>query len=89
MARIQGVDLPRDKRVEIALTYIYGIGRTRAKEILGKAGVEEGIKVKDLSEDEVADMLRDKIARGLACVELCPHCGKPLAVGTSRAAKDM
>jgi voltage-gated potassium channel len=43
----------------------------------------------NLSEDEVADMLRDKIARGLACVELCPHCGKPLAVGTSRAAKDM
>lgn len=53
MARIAGVDLPSGKRVEIGLTYIYGIGRTRAREILGKAKVEEGIKVKDLSEAEV------------------------------------
>ena len=53
MARIAGVDLPSGKRVEIGLTYIYGIGRTRAKNILGKAKVEEGIKVKDLSEAEV------------------------------------
>ena len=53
MARIAGVDLPSGKRVEIGLTYIYGIGRTRAMTILSKAKVEEGIKVKDLSEDEV------------------------------------
>ena len=53
MARIAGVDLPSGKRVEIGLTYIYGIGRTRAKKILTKAKVEEGIKVKDLSEAEV------------------------------------
>ena len=53
MARIAGVDLPAGKRVEIGLTYIYGIGRTRAIKILEKAKVEEGIKVKDLSEDEV------------------------------------
>ncbi|MDH3813201.1 MAG: 30S ribosomal protein S13 [Acidobacteriota bacterium] len=53
MARIAGVDLPSGKRVEIGLTYIYGIGRNRAKKILGKAKVEEGIKVKDLSEAEV------------------------------------
>lgn len=53
MARIAGVDLPSGKRVEIGLTYIYGIGRTRAMKILEKAKVEEGIKVKDLSEDEV------------------------------------
>ncbi len=53
MARIAGVDLPSGKRVEIGLTYIYGIGRTRAKKILGKAKVEEGVKVKDLSEAEV------------------------------------
>ena len=53
MARIAGVDLPSGKRVEIGLTYIYGIGRTRAKKLLGKAKVEEGIKVKDLSEAEV------------------------------------
>mgnify|MGYP003572950473 FL=1 len=53
MARIAGVDLPSGKRVEIGLTYIYGIGRTRAKKILVKAKVEKGIKVKDLSEAEV------------------------------------
>ena len=53
MARIAGVDLPSGKRVEIGLTYIYGIGRTRALKILSTAKVEEGIKVKDLSEDEV------------------------------------
>ena len=53
MARIAGVDLPSGKRVEIGLTYIYGIGRTRAMKILERAKVEEGIKVKDLSEDEV------------------------------------
>ena len=53
MARIAGVDLPSGKRVEIGLTYIYGIGRTRAMKILVTAKVDEGIKVKDLSEDEV------------------------------------
>ncbi len=53
MARIAGVDLPSGKRVEIGLTYIYGIGRTRARKILGTAKVEEGIMVKDLSEAEV------------------------------------
>ncbi len=58
MARIAGVDLPANKRVEIGLTYIYGIGRTRAKGILGKADVTEGIKVKDLSEDEVLRLQR-------------------------------
>ena len=58
MARIAGVELPTAKRVEIGLTYIYGIGRMRAIKILGTAGVEEGIKVKDLSEDEVLRIQR-------------------------------
>jgi small subunit ribosomal protein S13 len=58
VARIAGVDLPSGKRVEIGLTYIYGIGRTRAIGILGKADVAEGIKVKDLSEDEVLRIQR-------------------------------
>lgn len=58
MARIAGVDLPSGKRVEIGLTYIYGIGRTRAKDILGRAKVDEGIKVKDLSEDEILRIQR-------------------------------
>ncbi|MDD2294925.1 MAG: 30S ribosomal protein S13 [Eubacteriales bacterium] len=53
MARIAGVDLPREKRVEIGLTYIFGIGRTSAAEILKKSGVSPDTRVKDLSEDEV------------------------------------
>jgi len=53
MARIAGVDLPRDKRVEIGLTYIYGIGRPTATEILEKSGVNPDTRVKDLSEEEV------------------------------------
>jgi len=52
MARISGVDLPRDKRVEIGLTYIYGIGRQTSLEILKKAGVNPDTRIKDLSEDE-------------------------------------
>jgi small subunit ribosomal protein S13 len=54
VARIAGVDLPRDKRVEIGLTYIYGIGLTRSKEILVKTGVNPDTRVRDLSDAEVA-----------------------------------
>ena len=53
MARIAGVDLPRDKRVEIGLTYIYGIGRTNSDKILEKAGVNGDTRVRDLTDDEV------------------------------------
>jgi len=53
LARIAGVDLPRDKRVVIALSYIYGIGKSRAAEILSHAGVSPDTRVKDLTEDEV------------------------------------
>lgn len=53
MARIAGVDLPRTKRVEIGLTYIYGIGRKRSNDILGVAGVKGDVRVKDLSEEDV------------------------------------
>ncbi|MGI6036799.1 MAG: 30S ribosomal protein S13 [Limnochordia bacterium] len=53
MARIAGVDLPRDKRVEISLTYIFGIGRSRANEILAKTGINPDTRVRDLTEDEV------------------------------------
>jgi len=52
MARIAGVDLPRDKRIEIGLTYIFGIGRKTATDILEKAGVDPNIRVKDLSEED-------------------------------------
>jgi len=53
MARIAGVDIPRDKRVEISLTYIYGIGRSTSNQILGKAGVDPDTRVKDLAEADV------------------------------------
>lgn len=54
MARIVGVDLPRDKRVEIGLTYIYGIGLSRSQEILAKSGVNPDIRVKDLSDADIS-----------------------------------
>ena len=53
MARISGVDLPRDKRVEIGLTYIYGIGRASSNRILAEAGVDPNTRVRDLTDDEV------------------------------------
>jgi len=58
MARIAGVDLPRTKRVEVGLTYIYGIGRKRSTDILTAAGVEPSIRVQDLSEDDVRKISR-------------------------------
>ena len=60
MARINGVDLPREKRVEIGLTYIYGIGRTSASKICEKAGVDPATRVRDLTDEEVSK-LRDCI----------------------------
>ncbi|MCK5757491.1 MAG: 30S ribosomal protein S13 [Clostridiales bacterium] len=60
MARIAGVDLPREKRIEIGLTYIFGIGRTSSQKILEKTGVSPDTRVKDLTESEVAN-LRDAI----------------------------
>lgn len=60
MARIAGVDLPRDKRVEIGLTYIFGIGRKTANQILASTGVNPDTRIKDLTEDEVSK-LRDYI----------------------------
>ena len=56
MARIAGIDLPKDKRIEIGLTYIYGIGRKTASDILEKTGVNPDTRVKDLSDDEVAKL---------------------------------
>ena len=60
MARLAGVDIPRDKRVVIALTYIYGIGRTRSVEILKATDIDESIRVKDLSDEQLV-ALRDYI----------------------------
>ncbi len=62
MARIAGVDIPRDKRVVISLTYIYGIGRTRSVEILKTTGISEDTRVKNLSDDQLV-ALRDEIEK--------------------------
>ena len=64
MARLVGVDLPRDKRMEIALTYIYGIGRTRSQEILEATGIDRNLRTKDLTDDQVTH-LRDYIEGNL------------------------
>ena len=60
MARLVGVDLPREKRLEVALTYIYGMGRSRAKETLSQTGVNPDLRVRDLSDDDIVK-LRDWI----------------------------
>jgi small subunit ribosomal protein S13 len=60
MARLAGVDIPRDKRVEIALTYIYGVGRTRSQQTLAATGIDPNIRVKDLTDDQLL-VLREHI----------------------------
>ena len=64
MARLVGVDLPRDKRMEVALTYIYGVGRTRSNEILAATGIDKDLRTKDLTDDQVTH-LRDYIEGNL------------------------
>jgi small subunit ribosomal protein S13 len=60
MARLAGVDLPREKRLEVALTYIYGVGKTRAKNVLTETGISPDVRVKDLTDAELVQ-LRDNI----------------------------
>ncbi|MBX9471848.1 30S ribosomal protein S13 [Microcella sp.] len=60
MARLAGVDIPRDKRVEVALTYIYGVGRTRSLQTLSATGIDPNVRVKDLTDDQLV-ALRDHI----------------------------
>lgn len=62
MARIAGVDLPREKRIEVGLTYIFGIGNTKAKEILDKTGLSPDTRVRDLTDDEISK-LRETIEK--------------------------
>ncbi len=62
MARIEGVDLPRDKRIEVALTYIYGIGRSSSQEILEKTGVSKDVRVRDLTEADL-QAIRDQVSQ--------------------------
>ena len=80
MARLVGVDLPRDKRMEIALTYIYGIGRTRSQEILAATGIDRDLRTKDLTDDQVTQ-LRDYIEGNLKVEgDLQPRAGFDLIV---------
>ena len=78
MARIAGVDLPRDKRIEIGLTYIFGLGRKSATDILAATGVNPDTRVRDLSEDDVSK-LRDYID-----VYKRQSWNKPIGCGTRR-----
>ena len=71
MARIAGVDLPREKRVEIGLTYIYGIGRSKSSEILAKTGINPDTRVRDLTDDEVGK-LRDIIDKETEALQDAP-----------------
>jgi len=64
MARIAGIDLPRQKRVEVGLTYIYGIGTTRSNKILSQAGIDPNMRVKDLSEEEASRIAKIIEAEG-------------------------
>ena len=67
MARIEGVDLPRDKRVEVGLTYIFGVGRSTSRQVLAQANVNANTRVRDLAEDEVQrlrDALADQVTEG-------------------------
>ena len=59
MARISGVDIPREKRLEIALTYIFGIGRTRAREVCQRSGIDMSTRVRDLTDEEVSRLRND------------------------------
>ena len=75
MARISGIDLPRDKRIEVALTYIYGIGPARAKKVLEITQIDPDTRVKDLTEDQEAQ-LRDTIEHHFL-IEPWPACSRP------------
>ena len=87
MARIAGVDLPRDKRVEIGLTYIYGIGLTLSREVLKKAGVNPDVRVRDLTEDDVAklrNVLADYKVEGDLRREVSLNIKRLVEIGTYR-----
>lgn len=88
MARIAGVDLPRDKRIEIALTYIYGIGRSLSRRILQRTGIHPDTRVRDLTEDEVG-RLRELIEReykveGELRAEIQRNIQRLIAIGSYR-----
>jgi small subunit ribosomal protein S13 len=88
MARIAGVDLPRDKRIDVGLTYIYGIGRSTAVQILRKAGVDSARRVKDLGEEEIVKVReiidRDHEVEGDLRKEVSMNIKRLVDIGTYR-----
>ncbi|MBU0687143.1 MAG: 30S ribosomal protein S13 [Candidatus Margulisbacteria bacterium] len=90
MARIAGVDLPREKRIEIALTYIYGIGRSLSNVLLATAGVDPGVKAKDLSEDQIVairDAMRSIAVEGDLRKEVNQNIKRLIDIGTYRGSR--
>ena len=88
MARLVGVDLPRDKRIEVGLTYIYGIGLTTSKKILAETGVDPSVRVKDLTEDDLTK-LRDYIQANIKVEgdlhrEVSQNVKRPMEIGCYR-----
>jgi small subunit ribosomal protein S13 len=91
MARISGVDLPRDKKVEVGLTYIYGIGRHNATDIMQKAGIDPGLRVRDLSDADV-NRLRQVIERdfkveGALRTEVAMNIKRLMDIGSYRGTR--
>lgn len=88
MARIAGVDLPRDKRIEIGLTYIYGIGLKTSKDILAKAGINPDIRVKDLTEEDAGKIRKvieaDYIVEGDLRREVSLNIKRLMEIGSFR-----
>src|ERR1700722_14426951 len=88
MARISGVDLPRDKKVEIGLTYIFGIGRRTAREILGKTGVDQTLRIRDLTDAGVIKLRqaieRDHKVEGALRTEISMNIKRLMDIGSYR-----
>jgi small subunit ribosomal protein S13 len=88
MARIAGVDLPRDKKVEIGLTYIFGIGRKTARDILAKTGVAETLRIKDLTDTDVNKLRqaieRDHRVEGALRTEIAMNIKRLMDIGSYR-----
>jgi small subunit ribosomal protein S13 len=88
MARISGVDLPREKKVEIGLTYIYGIGRSRARKILEKSGVDVSLRVRDLTDSDVTKLRqvidRDFKTEGALRTEISMNIKRLMDIGSYR-----
>ena len=88
MARISGVDLPREKKVEIGLTYIFGIGRSRARKILEKSGVDQNLRVRDLTDSDVTKLRqvidRDFKVEGALRTEVSMNIKRLMDIGSYR-----